>query len=99
MNSWAHGEGILFLFKNDIPKMEQIAMIWRETMRETFVDEMIWLKAFLGLLRPLFTFNNNRVLLTLLFLFLLFNLPVPNSHTLTCNAPAPSIRFIVRNGI
>ncbi|KAJ6903071.1 hypothetical protein NC651_020540 [Populus alba x Populus x berolinensis] len=62
MNSWAYGEGILFLFKNDIPKMEQIAMIWRETMRETFVDEMIWLKAFLGLLRPLFTFNNNRVL-------------------------------------
>ncbi|KAJ6910673.1 hypothetical protein NC652_021359 [Populus alba x Populus x berolinensis] len=42
--------------------MEQIAMIWRETMRETFVDEMIWLKAFLGLLRPLFTFNNNRPL-------------------------------------
>ncbi|KAJ6988104.1 hypothetical protein NC653_021128 [Populus alba x Populus x berolinensis] len=46
--------------KTIYPKMEQIAMIWRETMRETFVDEMIWLKAFLGLLRPLFTFNNNR---------------------------------------
>jgi hypothetical protein len=68
-------------------------MIWRETMRETFVDEMIWLKALLGLLRPLFTFNNNRVLLTFLFLFLLLNILVPNSHTLTSTAPAYSIRF------